>query len=116
MLADPQSVTVNAVAVSLPRISVNPGNTTYSSLDGNTGFAIKQSQSKDRFRREIRLTHQKISPDPISALNKQIGASIYLVIDEPKYGYTDVEIGYYVEALKGWLSAANYNKVLGGES
>lgn len=115
MLADPQSVTVNAVAVSLPRTKVTDFGNTYTSADGNTVMAIKQNQSKDRFRREMRLSHQKIAADPISAINKQIGMSVYIVVDEPKFGYTDVEIGYYLEAIKAWLIAANYNRVLGGE-
>jgi hypothetical protein len=116
MLADPQSVTVNAVAISLPRTSQGPTQNEYTSADGNTKFVTKQNQTASRFRREIRLSNQKVAADPISAINKQVGMSVYLVIDEPKFGYSDTEIGYHIDALKTWLSSANYNKVLGGES
>jgi len=116
MLADPQSVTINAVAVQLPRTNLNGTNTVYTAADGNTTFSVKQSVTASRFRREVRLATQKIAADPISAVNKQIGASVYLVIDEPKYGYTDAELGFLIDALKAWFTSVNYNKILGGES
>lgn len=115
MLADPQSVTINAVATSLPRTTQSAGVNVYTSNDGNTSMTTRQSTTASRFRREVRLSQQKVAADPISALNKQLGASVYLVVDEPKFGFTDVEIGYLIDALKAWLTSTNYNKVLGGE-
>lgn len=115
MLADPQSVTINAVATSLPKTQNGPTQNVYTSADGNTVMTVKQNTTSTRFRREIRLAVTKIAADPISAINKSVGASVYLVIDEPKTGFSDVELGYYTEALKGWLTAANQSKVFGGE-
>jgi hypothetical protein len=115
MLADPQSVTVNAVAISLPRTVNGATQNVYTSTDGNTFMTTKQNVTKDRFRREVRLSQKKIAPDPISAVNTEKGYSVYLVIDEPRAGFTDAEIGYAIDALKAWLTSTNYNKVLGGE-
>ena len=116
MLADPQSVTINAVATSLPRTSIGPTQNVYTSADGITSMTTKQNTTASRFRREVRLSQHKVAADPITGLNKDLGVSVYLVIDEPKSGaYSDAEIGYLVDALKTWLSSANYNKVLGGE-
>jgi hypothetical protein len=115
MLADPQSVTVNAVAISLPRTVASATSNTYTSADGNTSMTTRQTSTSSRFRREIRISQQKVAADPISALNKQIGTSVYLVIDEPKFGFSDAELGYLIDALKAWSSSTNYNKVLGGE-
>lgn len=115
MLTDPQSVTINAVATSLPRTNIGPTVNTYTAADGITSMTTKQNVTAARFRREVRLSQHKVAADPISGLNKDLGVSVYLVIDEPKSGYTDVEIGYLVEALKSWLISANYNKLLGGE-
>lgn len=115
MLADPQSVTINAVAVSLPRTQMGPTQNTYTSTDGNTALVTKQNTTKDRFRREVRLSSKKIAADPISSLNRELGASVYLVIDEPRAGFSDTELGYLIDALKGWLTSSNYNKVLGAE-
>lgn len=116
MLADPQSVTINAVAVSVPRTQMGPTANTYTSADGNTTFVVKQNTTASRFRREIRLSQSKVAADPISGLNKALGVSVYLVVDEPKSGFTDTEIGYLIDALKAWATSANYLKVLGGES
>lgn len=116
MLADPQSVTINAVATSLPRTQQGPTANVYTSADGKTVMTTKQNVTSARFRREVRLAQTKIAADPISAVNKESGFSAYLVIDEPRSGvFTDLEIGYVIDALKAWLTAANYNKVLGGE-
>lgn len=115
MLADPQSVTTNAVATSLPRTQQGNTQNVYTAADGNTSMTTKQNTTASRFRREVRLSQKKIAADPISAVNKEIGASVYLVIDEPRSGFTDTEIGYLIDALKAWLTSTNYNKVLGGE-
>jgi hypothetical protein len=115
MLADPQSVTINSVAVSLPKTSTGPTQNIFTSADGNTFMTTKQNQTATRFRREVRLSQKKVAADPISGVNKELGVSAYLVVDEPRSGFTDTEIGYLIDALKTWLSSANYNKVLGGE-
>ncbi len=115
MLADPQSVTINAVATSLPRTSQGATQNVYTSADGNTIMTTKQNITASRFRREIRLSQKKIAADPISAVNTEKGVSVYLVIDEPRAGFTDAEIGYLIDALKAWTTSVNYLKVLGGE-
>lgn len=115
MLADPQSVTINAVATPLPKTSNGPTQNVFTSADGTTSMTTKQNITASRFRREVRLSQHKVVADPISGLNKDLGVSVYLVMDEPRSGFSDTEIGYLVEALKGWLTSANYTKVLGGE-
>lgn len=116
MLADPQSVTINAVATSLPK--TNPGSTVnvYTSADGNTSMTTKQTQSLLRFRREVRLSQKKIAADAVTGVNSEKSFSVIFVVDEPKGSvFTDTEIGYLIEALKSWLTSANQLKVLGGE-
>lgn len=116
MLADPQSVTINSVATSLPRTQQGPNQNIYTSADGKTVLTTKQNTTSARFRREVRLAQTKIAADPISAVNKESGVSVYLVIDEPRSGvFSDTEIGYLIDALKAWSTSTNYNKVLGGE-
>jgi hypothetical protein len=116
VLADPQTVTINAVAVPLPRTQQGPAVNIYTSADQKTLMTTKQNVTTSRFRREVRLAQTKIAADPISAVNKESGVSVYFVVDEPRSGvFSDAEIGYLIDALKTWLSSANYNKVLGGE-
>jgi len=115
VLADPQSVTINAVATPLPKTLNGPTTNVFTSADGVTSMTTKQNTTATRFRREVRLSQHKVAADPISGVNKDLGLSVYVVIDEPRSGFTDLEIGYLVDALKAWLTSANYNKVLGGE-
>lgn len=115
MFADPQSVTVNAVAISLPRTSMRATENIYTSADGLTTMTLKQNSTAGRFRREVRISQKKVAEDPISTLNKEIGVSVYLVIDEPKWGFNDTEIGYLVAALEAWIDSTSTGKLLTGE-
>ena len=115
MLSDPQSVTVNAVAIPLPKTNAGQTQNIFTSADGNTSMTTKQNTTASRFRREVRLSQKKVAADPISGVNKELGVSVYFVVDEPRSGFSDTEIGYLIDALKAWLTSTNYNKVLGGE-
>lgn len=116
--ADPQSVTINAVATSLPRIGTSaPGRLgTFRSADGNIVVDIKQDSTTNRLRHEVRLTQKKIAADPISSVNKEISTSVYMVVDEPRVGFTDAELGFLTASLIAWFTPANRDKLLGGES
>ncbi len=116
MLADPQSVTINAVASNLYKTGISPTVTTFTSASGLITMNAKQNQTAKRFRREIRLTQQKVAADPISAVNALEGVSVYLVIDEPKNGvFTDTEIAYLANALTAWQGTGNFSQFLRGE-
>lgn len=115
MFADPLSLTINAVATPIVKTGLGPNSSKYVSADGNTTLEFKQTTSASRFRHEVRISQQKISADPISALNVSKGVSVYLVVDEPKFGFSDTEIGYLIDALKTMLSTGNQTKILQGE-
>lgn len=114
--ADPQSVTVNAVAQSLARISTgNDDGSSYRKDDGSYALIISHQENR-RNRRVVRLNHRKIAADPLTAANTEYTASFYLVMDVPPVGYTLTEMKDIALGLTGWLSSANVLKVLGGES
>lgn len=112
---DPQSVTINTVATSLPRISTGDTKSMYSSADENKVLTISHQPSATRQRHMIRLDSRVVAADPISAVNVQQSLGVYLVIDQPNFGFADADINYVVQALSAWLSAANVLKVLGRE-
>lgn len=116
MFADPQSVTINSVPVSLPRIAVGSSEATYRSADETVQMRISHQSSKGRKRRMVRVDKTVIAADPLSAENSSQKAGIYLVIDEPTFGFADADLDYIVDALIAWLSSANIAKLLGGES
>jgi hypothetical protein len=119
MLADPQSVTINAVATSLPATSRDVNASIYNSSDSTVKLTISHNYAK-RTRRTVRLDQNKITADPlVPAQNQKVSLSAYLVIDHPVTGFTNTEIKYIVDALTAYLTAssgAKVTSVLGGES
>lgn len=116
MFADPQSVTVNGAAKSLSRVvSPSPTQGVFSNNGDEFVLVTSQKQTNNRFRREFRFTQTKIAADPISALNKQVSASVIIAIDEPKVGFTDAELGYLIAGVKTAFDATAYGKLLTGE-
>lgn len=115
MLADPQSITVNAVAKSLARTTNKDGTNNYTDSIGEYSLTTKQNASSSRFRREVRVNFSKIVTDPISQRQTPVSSSVILVIDEPKFGFTDLELRHMKNALTLWASDANIDKMLTGE-
>lgn len=114
--ADPQVVTINAVAQSMPRIQTEGGSSTYRTADETLQMKISHQSSKSRVRRMVRVDKTVIAENPLTAVNSSQKLGVYLVIDEPIFGFTDADIDYVVDGLVGWLTPANIAKVLGSES
>lgn len=117
--SDPQSVTISAVANSLPRTSSGVNTGSFTKDDGSVQLLIAHAVNK-RARRTARLNVSKIAPDPlISAQNIKFSMTAYLVVDVPQTGFTIAEQKAIVDGLILWLSAssgANVTKLLGGEN
>lgn len=116
MFTDPQSVTINGSAKTLARIKMGSSDATYRTADETIQFRISHQLSKSRVRRMVRLDQTVIAADPLTAQNASQTAGVYLVIDEPKFGFDDTALDYLVDALILWLSSANIAKVLGSET
>lgn len=119
MFTDPQSLTINAVANSLPRVSTSPNSSIYSKDDGNVKLTVSHNYGK-RTRRQIRVDFRKVAADPLATgYNKEYSMSTYLVVDQPIVGFTIAEIKQVVDSLSAYLTAtsgSNVSKVLGGEN
>lgn len=116
---DPQSVTVAGTAVSLPRTSVGPNSSAYSSADSTVQMTVSHSYGR-RNRRTIRLSQSKLVADPIVPnQNVRTSMSTYIVVDTPVNGLTVTEQKALVDALVAYLGAgtgAQVTKLLGGEN
>lgn len=117
--ADPQVVTINAVAQSMPRVSTGTNTSSYQKDDASYQLIPSHSYGK-RTRRVIRLNNTKIAADPfLPAANVKFASSIYLVIDEPTTGYTRAELKLQVDGFLAYLAAssgAQITKLLAGEN
>lgn len=120
MFVDPQVVTLSAVAKTLPKVPSGKVESIsrFSGDDGNTVLTVHQNSTNNRARREIRLTLGKVAADPITAINKSLNASVVIVFDEPKYGFTDAELIAAYAALSAHVAAgsnAKLTQLLNGE-
>jgi len=114
--ADPQSITVNAVAQSMPRIETSGLTSKYSKDDETFKLVVSHTRTNDRVRSMVRVDQRAVVADPLTAVNDYENLGIYLVIDRPTVGFTSTQVDYVVQALKTWLSTANVVKVFGLES
>lgn len=119
--ADPQSVTINAVANSLPRVSTGAGTGEFKKDDGLVGLRVAHVATKARrWRRTIFLSHSKLTADPfLPAQNTSVQMGVSILVDVPPAGYTIAEQKQIVDALVAYLSASSGAKItqlLGGEN
>jgi len=118
-LTDPQSLTIGANTRTLPRVSTAPGTSTYTDVDNGVEYVVSRQVTSKRIRTSIRINQSKIAADPITAVNTQLSASVYVVFDSPITGFTRAELKDLGLALGTWMAAstaANLLKVLGGEN
>jgi len=119
MYSDPQVLTINAVANTLPRTSSGVNLGAFTKDDATVKLSIANQYGK-RTRRQARVDFSKIAPNPlISSTNILYTMSTYLVVDLPLTGFTIAEAKQPIDAFVTWLSAssgANITKLLGGES
>lgn len=115
--ADPQSITVNAVAKSMPRVSTGESSSVYKAADDAFQMRISHQKTKTRTRRMVRVDQKVIAADPLTAENTYQTAGVYIVVDEPEFGFTDTTLGYLITALSDWLAAGtNAAQLLGSET
>lgn len=117
MFTEPQTVTINAVAKALPRVSTADRNGVFESTALGYALRISHLQGK-RFRRTVRLDATKTAADPLlTGVNRQYSMSAYLVVDHPIVGFSNTEIEQIAQGLTDWLDTpGNLTKVVGGES
>lgn len=117
--ADPQSVTIDGTAISLPRTTSAVNRGEYTSNDGLTKMAASH-QYGGRTRRVLRLDVSKIAADPLLAgVNVKAGMSVYIVVDVPITGYTVADQKKVTDGFVAKLAASSgaiMTSLLGGES
>lgn len=121
MLADPQSITINAVANSLPRLSTSNNQAIYQKDDGTIKLTISHTNQPKKNRRVVKFEQKKISTDPlVTAQNAEYRQVAYVVFESPvTIGFTITEQKDFAIGLADWLKAstnANTIAVLGGQS
>jgi len=120
MFADPQSLTINTVAQSLPAVSRGENASIYRKADGLVSLRLSKQIGK-RQRYLVEAIQTKESTTPFSSISITQSVKVQLIIDIPSVGtaFSDTEVKYVVNALTDWLSASSFSntlKVLGQET
>lgn len=113
--ADPQTVTINAVPQSLVRVKSDGLRSEYKTADEVYKFVLSHQESGNRTRHMVRIDKRVVAADPLSAVNEYKSLGIYVVFDEPEYGFSDADIELVFAGLKAWATQANVYKILAGE-
>lgn len=117
MFADPQSITVNGVAHSLPRIAVGDLSASYEQNDGTFHLDISHQVTKqDRVRSLVRVSQKKVVTDPLNSVNDYDNLTLTFTLDRPSYGFSQTETEQLVAGLVAWLTTGNVDKLYGRES
>lgn len=118
--ADPQSVTINAVAKTLPRTSSGVNTGAFIKDDGEVKLEVSHQYGAKRTRRLLRLTHTKIAADPLQpSTNARYSMSVSFIVDQPITGYTVAEMKQVTDGFAAYLTAtsgARVTQLLGGEN
>jgi len=118
VFADPQSVTYNSVAKSLPAIGRTDTLSEYRLNDAGVIYDLQIShQYKTRNRAVIRLRRDAVVADAlVPAQNFLASATATFTLDFPGSGLLPADIQNLGNALVGFLSSGNILKVINGET
>ncbi len=117
--ADPQTVTVNAIAKTLPRVAISDSKGVFRKDDGEYTLQITSTGNGKRERMAIRIDQTKTAADPLfPSTNVPSSISFTLVCDRPVARYTLAEQKQIVDGFLAYLTASSGAKItqlLGGE-
>lgn len=116
MFSDPQSITVNSVAQSMPRISTGGTKSTYQKNDQTYTLNISHTKSNGRVRSMARVDHRAVVADPLTSVNDYETLGVYLVIDRPEQGFSSTVVDQVITGFKSWLDSTAVGKLYGQES
>lgn len=116
MFADPQVVTVNAVAQSMPRVKVDGTSAIYQKADETFKLTISHQKSNERVRSMARIDQKAVVTDPLTSALDYDTLSFYVVIDRPLYGFSDTVTQQLITGIKTWLDAGAMTRLYGQES
>jgi hypothetical protein len=117
---DPQAVTVDGTAYSLPRVITGTTVGKFVSADANKELTIDPRGTAKRRRNVARFYSKRLAIDPLgSGLSTQVQSMVSLTIDRPNSGVTDADIEKDLLGFLAWLTAntnANLKKLVVGEN
>lgn len=118
MLADPQTISPSVGSRTANRQLTGTDLGRFITSDASVTLEVQTAPGK-RIRTVARLVENKISPDPLTAINARVGQTIALTINRPSDGFSEADVLTSVKAFLTWLTAssdANLKKIIAGEN
>jgi hypothetical protein len=116
MFTDPQTITINAVAKTMPCVERVGKSALYQLADESFKFRISHQPAKDRVRSMARLDQGLVVENPLTEVNDLETAGIYIVLDRPLQGFTLAQLEYMRAGLFAHVDATFFAKLFGQES
>jgi hypothetical protein len=120
LIVDPQSITVNTVAQSMPRILSEGSHSLYQKSDMTFSLDVRhRTVTRDKKKRVVSLvtfSQRKMVADPLTAVNDYEFLIWSVQIDRPEVGYTSTECDQQWAGLKTWYDTTMVGKIFGRES
>ena len=114
-LADPQTLTVDSTPYTLNRVKSDGYRSEYATDDEAYKLTVSHQESKNRTRRMVRVDNRVVAADPLTSVNEYKSLGVYVVIDEPEYGFDDDDIDDVAQALFALADSTFLGKVLGNQ-
>jgi hypothetical protein len=115
--SDPQSITVNSVAQSMPRIETSARKSIYQKNDQTFTLEISHlTTNAGRVRSLAKFSERAVVTNPLDSTNDYDTLSIQMVIDRPSFGFSMTRLEQDVAGFVAWLTTGNVDKLYGQES
>lgn len=112
MLTSPQIVTISTVANNLDRVESEKTSSIYKNNVGTLELKVSHQTNKTRVRHMARIDKKVLATDPLTAVQSFQSLGLYVVIDEPSFGFSDEDILAVWTGFKTWATDANINAIL----
>lgn len=103
----PQQITIATVVTSLDRTITDRTSSVYSQANDLNILKISHQEAKSGLRHLARLDRKVVAADPLTAQNAEKKAAVYLVIEEPSFGFSKTDLVTMAQEFLTWLTQAN---------
>lgn len=118
-LADPQTITVNAVAKAMARLG-DSGNISVFQMNDqtfklNVSHVTTRKDKKVRVRSLVTFTQRAVVPDPLTAVNDYETLVWSIQLERPEAGFTQTQVDQMFTGFKTWFDSTMVGKIFGQE-
>jgi len=120
MLSDPQTITVNAVAKTMPKILTDQKHSVYQLSDQTFTLDVRHTSvkkdKKSRIKSLVTFTQRAVVADPLTAINDYETLVFSAQIDRPEAGFTSLQTQQLITGFQSWMNTTMVDKLFGQES